>query len=194
MMRKFKPTPLAGGVRSALLGSGTAVAMLVTAAPAQAGHAPGHPTKGVAASGYVKFDAIYDADHDLGDSLNATAVPVGDADTDDGTVRFHARQSRFRLNFHDDEAMVNGRIGINLDWGGENNAKTTIVYGVTQSDDEHEDLIGGAETISTWHANYRWSPYKLVDLGLEISVADREDFGGEDGDNTRAQFGATYSF
>ncbi len=393
MMSNFNPTPLAHGVRCALFGSGAVVALLAPP-PLHASPTPDHPNRGVSASGYVKFDAIYDADADLGDSLDATAVPVGDDETDDGTVRFHAKQSRFRLAFHDDEIMVKGRIevdfftgdgnevvsnsrhlrlrhafftvhnwtfgqtwstfmdrdaiatgttvdfggpagvtfnrqamirytngdfdialenpearigdgtldadgeantsagkdsfpdliaryastadglswyvsgllanyeadggpadgeaatnvgvqggidmgigggnsvfgnaivnggrytyygfaqpaavvdgddletvdhigasvGINLDWGSDNDAKTTIVYGVTQFDDEHEDLIGGAETISTLHANYRWTPYKRVDFGVEISVAGREDFDGDDGDNTRLQLGARYAF
>lgn len=53
----------------------------------------------VSVSGYIKFDAIYDADQDVGDSFVFSSIAA------DGTaaaernphVRFHARQSRFRI-------------------------------------------------------------------------------------------------
>jgi len=88
---------------------------------------------------------------------------------------------------------VGGNVALNLDWGGKSNAKTTIAYGIVTFDD---DFLGATQTeeITTIHANYRWSPYKKVNFGLEVSMADRELVNGDDGDNTRLQFGAQYSF
>jgi hypothetical protein len=53
---------------------------------------PGSDTS-VQIGGYLKFDAIYDRNQDLGDSLYVEGLNVGD-DRNKGSVRFHARESR----------------------------------------------------------------------------------------------------
>lgn len=52
---------------------------------------PGSDTS-VQIGGYVKLDAIYNPDEDLGDSLfPGSVVTDSDADPDTGKFRFHAR-------------------------------------------------------------------------------------------------------
>lgn len=77
----------------------------------------------------------------------------------------------------------------NIDWG---DARTTIAYGTVSFDDDHLDGTS-AEDVSTFHLNYRWSPYENVDFGVELSWADLELVNGDDGDATRLQFGAQYN-
>ena len=78
---------------------------------------------------------------------------------------------------------------LNHDWGG---AQTTIAYGIVEFDD---DFLAPTDidNISTFHINYRWSPYENVDFGVEVSYAQQELVNGDDGDNTRLQFGAKYN-
>lgn len=77
--------------------------------------------------------------------------------------------------------------------GGPTNAKTTIAFGQISFDDEFL-AAANADTISTIHANYRWSPRDNVNLGIEVIMADREDVNGDSGDATRIQFGAQFTF
>lgn len=77
----------------------------------------------------------------------------------------------------------------NHDWG---DAQTTIAYGIVEFDDDFL-APGDIDNISTFHINYRWSPYENVDFGLEVSNAQQELVNGDDGDNTRLQFGAKYN-
>jgi hypothetical protein len=91
---------------------------------------------------------------------------------------------------------IGAQINYQHRWGGSMDAKTTISYGLVTFDDEFEAELGAnaPEKISTIHANYRWSPFKGVNYGVELSAASREDFSGDDGDATRLQFGAQYIF
>ena len=77
----------------------------------------------------------------------------------------------------------------NHDWGG---AQTTIAYGTVSFDD---DFLAPTDidNLSTIHVNYRWNPYENVDFGVEVSWAEQELVNGDDGDNTRLQFGAKYN-
>jgi len=77
----------------------------------------------------------------------------------------------------------------NIDWG---KAKTTIAYGIVAFDDDFLSPTSDEE-ISTFHINYRWSPYENVNFGVEVSRAERELVNGDDGDATRIQFGAQYN-
>jgi hypothetical protein len=81
----------------------------------------------------------------------------------------------------------------NHNYGGPNNAKTTVAFGQVSFDDEFL-LPGDIDTVSTIHVNYRWSPRENVNLGVEVINADREDVNGDDGDATRVQFGAQFTF
>lgn len=54
---------------------------------------PGTDTT-ITVGGYVKLDAIYDVDEDLGDTLFPGAVLTDGEANDEGNVRLHARQSR----------------------------------------------------------------------------------------------------
>ena len=47
--------------------------------------------------GYVKVDAIYDLDADMGPSLDAPSVPTGPGATSDPSFRMHALQSRLNI-------------------------------------------------------------------------------------------------
>ena len=87
----------------------------------------------------------------------------------------------------DHDAVV---VAYNHDWGG---ATTTIAYGMVSFDGEFlapTDI----DNINTIHINYRWSPYTNVNFGAEVSRAEQELVNGDDGDATRVQFGAQYSF
>ncbi|MEE8365756.1 MAG: DcaP family trimeric outer membrane transporter, partial [Gammaproteobacteria bacterium] len=81
----------------------------------------------------------------------------------------------------------------NHNYGGADNAKTTVAFGQVSFDDE---FLGPTDidTVSTIHVNYRWSPRDNVNLGVEVINADREDVNGDDGDATRIQFGAQFTF
>lgn len=77
----------------------------------------------------------------------------------------------------------------NIDWG---DARTTLAVGNVSFDDD--ELAGGdIDNLSTFHLNYRWSPYENVDFGVEVSWAEQELVNGDDGDATRLQFGAQYN-
>jgi len=82
---------------------------------------------------------------------------------------------------------------LNFDWGGPSKAKTTIALGNVTFDNDFLDATS-TETIDTFHANYRWSPYNNVNFGVEVSQANRELVNGVDGDAARVQFGAQYVF
>ncbi len=84
-------------------------------------------------------------------------------------------------------------LAYNHNLGGSNDAKITIALGSITFDDEFLQA-NDPETISTVHANYRWSPYPKVNFGVEVSSASRENVNGDDGDATRLQFGAQYNF
>lgn len=94
------------------------------------------------------------------------------------------------IEFIDHTAVV---AALNLDWGGASKGKTTIAIGTVTFDD---DFLAptDADSVSTVHINYRWSPYNNVNFGLELIQASREDVNGDDGDAARVQFGAQYVF
>ena len=72
-----------------------------------------------------------------------------------------------------------------------------IDYGLLTIDDEFENeivAIGGYEEVSEFHINRIWHLDDNVDYGIELAHSIREEFSGEDGDNTRLQFSAKYSF
>lgn len=89
--------------KTALLGSASAVALLVAAAPTQA-------QTEVEISGYVKGDLIYDIGEDIGDSANMSAIALDDStgvnsDETDAHFRAHAKQTRIRLQTSTDTPM-----------------------------------------------------------------------------------------
>lgn len=69
----------------------------------------------------------------------------------------------------------------------------TVAYGRVAHDDELLS-VGDVDTITTWHANYMFSPRKNLTLMAEVSNAKKEDIGGADASNTRLQFAAQYNF
>lgn len=86
----------------------------------------------------------------------------------------------------DHDAVV---AAFNIDWG---DAKTTIAYGMISFDDQFLAPTD-VDNFGTFHVNYRWNPYKNVNFGVEVSLAEKELVNGEDGDATRLQFGAQYN-
>ena len=51
----------------------------------------------VKVSGYVKVDAIYDLDQDLGPSFDASSISTGPGATSDSSFQMHAKQSRLNV-------------------------------------------------------------------------------------------------
>lgn len=60
----------------------------------------------VKVGGYVKTDATYDLDADLGPSLAASAVPTGSGTSSDPSFRIHSLQSRLNFSAAQDDMMV----------------------------------------------------------------------------------------
>ena len=60
----------------------------------------------VKVGGYVKVDAIYDLDADLGPSLDASAVPTGAGVSSDPSFQMHALQSRLNVSATEGDLMV----------------------------------------------------------------------------------------
>ncbi len=96
-MQNRNSATLARAVRNALLGSGSALALLAASAPAQA--------LDVEVGGYIKADFIYDFDQDLGDTLSASSVATGDTESDP-SFRAHAKQTRFNLSASNDDYSI----------------------------------------------------------------------------------------
>lgn len=97
-MNKFaKQKPLASSIRQATLCAAT------TAMLASAGAASALETK---IGGYIKTDATYDLDADLGPSLAASNVPVGSSADSDPSFRIHSLQSRLNFSASTDEMMA----------------------------------------------------------------------------------------
>ena len=88
MSNLLKQTPLATAVKRATLCAATA-ALLTTTSMAQAVE--------VTVGGYVKVDAIYDLDQDLGPSFFAGGIDTDPNASSDPSFQMHAKQSR--LNF-----------------------------------------------------------------------------------------------
>lgn len=77
--------------------SGTASALaLVWAGSASAVTLDAGDTE-ISVGGYVKFDAIYNVDEDLGDTAFFRGLTVPDTNVPEGSTRFHARQSRLDI-------------------------------------------------------------------------------------------------
>ncbi len=121
------------------------------------------------------------------------------------SAKFNANSNRYTYyGFGNPAAVVVGStiepidhtsivLAWNHNYGGPSNAKTTVAFGQVSFDD---DFLGPTDldTVSTIHVNYRWSPRDNVNLGVEVINADREDVNGDDGDATRIQFGAQFTF
>jgi hypothetical protein len=92
-------TPIAKAVKRATLCAAT-TALLTSAGITYADHGHEHALSHdleVKIGGYVKTDATYDLDADLGPSLAVSAVPTGSGASSDPSFRIHSLQSR--LNF-----------------------------------------------------------------------------------------------
>ncbi|MGH1484615.1 MAG: DcaP family trimeric outer membrane transporter [Cellvibrionaceae bacterium] len=77
------------------------------------------------------------------------------------------------------------------------NGSFNISYSELEIDDEHEAevvAVGGFETVSEFHINRIWAVGKKIEYGIEVGLGEREEFSGDDGDNTRIQFSAKYKF
>lgn len=77
---------------------------------------PGTDTS-VQIGGYVKFDAIYDLDQDLGDTLFVDGIDVTNEDSDT-SFRAHARQSRLYIKTSTPTALGNATTHIEGDFFG----------------------------------------------------------------------------
>ncbi|NIW85239.1 MAG: hypothetical protein GWN09_01345, partial [Gammaproteobacteria bacterium] len=113
--------------KTALLGSASAVALLVAAAPTQA-------QTEVEVSGYVKGDLIYDIDGGtIGDTANMSAIPLEGQAKDElsGHFRAHARQTRFRIQTSTDTAFGDLKTYIEGDFfgaGGNENVSNSTSF------------------------------------------------------------------
>jgi hypothetical protein len=98
MSKSLKQTPLATAVKRATLCAATA-ALLTTSSIALADHETegGHSDLKVKISGYVKVDAIYDLDQDLGPSFDASSIDTNPNASSDPSFQMHAKQSRLNV-------------------------------------------------------------------------------------------------
>lgn len=122
-------------------------------------------------------------------------------DNDSWSIKANVNSNRYTYyGFVNPAAVVSGSsielvdhsavvAAYNHDWG---DAKTTIAYGNVSFDDD-ELAATDVDNLSTFHLNYRWSPYNQVNFGVELSWAEQELVNGDDGDATRLQFGAQYN-
>ena len=165
-------TPLALAVKTVLIGSSAAIGLSVGAAKAEFDITP---------YGYVKADAILDLDHTLGDTLNASAVPVGNAVTDDGSFRSHARQSRFGLNISDSERGLGARIEGDFFGGGGNE----VVSNSSSFRLRHAFITAG-----NWTFGQTWSVFMDRDF---IAYPTTVDFAGPAGVTFARQSQIRYS-
>lgn len=74
-------------------------------------------------------------------------------------------------------------------------ARSTFMVSVLDIDND-TDLTGEAVTASvdSLHANFIYSPYPKLDVGVELTRATRELENGDDGDMDRIQFAIKYAF
>lgn len=96
MTEVFKQTPLATAVKRVTFCAATAT-LLATTSMAQAVE--------VKFGGYVKADAIYDLDQDLGNSLAASAIDATSTASDEN-FKMHALQSRFNITATEGDVKV----------------------------------------------------------------------------------------
>jgi len=88
---------IAGSIKQATICAAT-TALLTSAGAANA--------VDVKVGGYVKTDATYDLDADLGPSLAVSAVPVGSGADSDPSFRIHSLQSRLNFSVTQDNMMA----------------------------------------------------------------------------------------
>jgi len=77
------------------------------------------------------------------------------------------------------------------------NGSFNIDYSVLEIDDEYEtevEAVGGFEMVSEIHVNRIWEVNKHIEYGVEVGLGKREDFSGDDAENTRIQVSAKYKF
>jgi len=95
------------------------------------------------------------------------------------------------------QRSVGGFVGVQHAWVG--SARSTFVVGATQNDNAEgfaapADFAGLNERTREVHANFIWSPYKQVDVGLEYIWGQREQEDGQKGDMSRLQGAVKFSF
>lgn len=74
----------------------------------------------VTLSGYLKVDSIYDLAQKSGDRINYTAIQTGANSLTDGQARIHARESRVRFQWRNNEEALNAVVEIDFYGGGTN--------------------------------------------------------------------------
>ncbi len=97
MTEVFKQTPIATAMKRISLCAAT-TALLTSASMAQAVE--------IKIGGYIKADAIYDLDEDLGPSLDASSVTTGAGASSDPSFQMHAQQSRFNVTATEGDITV----------------------------------------------------------------------------------------
>ena len=89
---------------------------------------------------------------------------------------------------------VGGFIGLQHGWGG--SARSTFVVSATQNDNDPN--FGAIDSLNERtreaHANFIYSPYKSVDVGIEYIWGQREQEDGQKGDLSRLMASAKFSF
>lgn len=108
--------------------------------------------------------------------LNTSNDAVLDADSDLNAIDLTSAFVAFRHNWTE-------------------KARSTFTYSVFDADND-TDLTGTAVTASvdSLHANFIYSPYAKLDVGVELMLASRETEAGAEGDMDRLQFAIKYSF
>ena len=99
---------LANAVKRATLGA-AATAMLTSAGIASADHGHEHALLHdveIKVHGYVKTDAIYDLDSDLGPSFAVSRIPTGSGTDSETSFRIHSLQSRLNFSATKDDMKV----------------------------------------------------------------------------------------
>ena len=180
MNRSLKQAPLAIAVKRASLCT-AALALLTTTGIAQAVE--------VKVGGYVKVDAIYDLDQDLGPSLDASLIDTAPGLKSENSFQMHAMQSR--LNVTATEGDVTGFIEGDF-YGGQgnelvsNSAHFRLRHAYIQMGDflagqtwstymdanwvlypATVDFAGPAAAIFIRQALFRWTVMPGLDLAIE---------------------------
>lgn len=130
---------------------------------------PGTDTS-VRIGGYVKLDAIYDLDQDLGDTLFVDGLDVDD-DGDDASFRAHARQSRLYIETSTPTALGDAKTRIEGDFfggGGTETFSNSSGFRLRHAYGELAGLLAG----QTWSNFMHFAAYpSTVDFDGPVGVS-----------------------
>ena len=189
----LKQTPLATAVKRATMCAATA-ALLTTTSMTQADHNGEHGSKDleVKVSGYVKVDAIYDLDQDLGPSFNAAAIDTNQNTSSDASFQMHAKQSRLNVTATKEHV----KIVVEGDFftpEGNQLISNSSGFRMRHAYGQVGNFLAG-QTWSTF-MDKNWVLYPAtVEFGAEVMFGDKELVNNQTGDATRLQFATKFNF